>query len=307
MATATEPAVGTPFEEAVDKYLLYLQRDRSPNTIRAYRAAIRSLGDFLEARGMPTDIEYIRREHLEAWQDFLHRKGAAPATLANRLSIAKALFSFLVLEDDIRHSPAERMRGVRQPERLTPILSSEDIAAMRRACGGSEFADKRARAIFELLLDSGLRRQELADLRLDDVDLKNRVIHVRHGKGDKERLSRFGVDTALTLHRYRSARREYLRKNRRPDSEWWWVGHRGRLTDAGIEEAMNARARDAGVIGFHLHRLRHTWANNLKARGMSDESLMALGGWSGTGIMSRYGKSNAQLRALDEYDRVNTP
>lgn len=288
----------------VDKWMLFLERDRSPNTIRAYRGSLEALGRFLDAKGMPTEVEYIRREHLEAFMDDLHRRGSAPATKANRQAIIKTFFRFLVEEDDLTRSPAERMRPIRQPEQRTPILSAAEVEAMRRACRGPAFADKRAMAIFALLLDTGLRRQELADLTVEDLDLSGRVVRVRHGKGDKERVSRFTTDTALTLARYKTARRNELRRLRRSDPEWLWVGHRGRFTDAGIEEAMKARAVKAGVAGFHLHRLRHTWATFNRRGGMSDASLMALGGWSSATIMGRYGKAAAMMTALEEYDRV---
>ena len=298
------PEVGTPLDEMADKWMLFLERDRSANTIRQYRGTLKALQRFLESKGMPTEVEYIRLEHLQAFIGELHGKGAAPATMANRQAIIKTFCQFLVDEDDLPKSPAERLRSIRQPEQRTPILSPADVEAIRRACRGSDFADRRAAAIFELMLDTGLRRQELADLAMDDLDLSGRVVHVRHGKGDKARMSRFTTDTALVLARYKTARKNELRRLRRPDPGWLWIGHRGRFTDAGIEEAMKARAATAGIDGFHLHRLRHTWATQNRRHGMSDASLMALGGWSSPTVMGRYGKAAAMMTALDEYDRV---
>lgn len=296
--------VGTPIDEMADKWMLFLERDRSPNTIRQYRGTLAALGRFLESKGMPTEVEYIRLEHLQAFMTDLFDKGSAPATMANRQAIVKTFFAFLVDEDDIPKSPADRLRSIRQPEQRTPILNPEQVEAMRRACRGPEFADKRAAAIFALMLDTGLRRQELADLTVDDLDVTGRVVRVQHGKGDKARLSRFTTDTALTLARYKTARKNELRRLRRVDPGWLWIGHRGRFTDAGIEEAMKARAEKAGIEGFHLHRLRHTWATMNRRAGMSDASLMALGGWSSATVMGRYGKAAAMMTALDEYDRV---
>jgi site-specific recombinase XerD len=287
-----------------DKWMLFLERDRSPNTIRQYRGTLNALEHFLDIKGMPSEVEYIKLEHLQAFMTELHERGAAPATMANRQAIIKTFFAFLLDEDDIPRSPAERLRAVRQPEQRTPILDAADIEAMRRACRGPAFADKRALAIFELMLDTGLRRQELADLQVNDLDLSGRVVNVRHGKGDKARLTRYTTETALTLARYKTARKQELRRLRRSDSEWLWVGHRGRFTDAGIEEALKGRAEKAGVPGFHLHRLRHTWATNNRRHGMSDASLMALGGWSSATVMGRYGKAAAMMTALEEYDRV---
>jgi site-specific recombinase XerD len=294
----TETKVGTPFMEAAEHFLLNLEnrRDRSPHTVSTYRGALVMFDRFLEEQGMPTEVEHVTREHVESWLDQLKANGSAPATRQSRLATLKSFFSFLVREDYIPKSPVEKVEGIRQPERLTPIMSDRDIAAMRQAMKG----DIRARAIFELLLDTGLRRQELADLTLADVNRQDRIVHVRHGKGDKERMSRFTRNTAEILFKYNSWRR----KQRGAQLPWMWLGHRGRLTDAGIEELMKAKARLAGVDGFRMHRLRHTWADKAKRNDMSLDTIMALGGWSSYRIMSRYGKSAAQMRALDEYDRI---
>lgn len=298
-ALKTQP-VGTPLDEAVERYLLNLTRDRSPNTLVAYERAITDFGRFLVAEDLPAEIERISMEHIEAWLNAGHQAGKAPATLSARLAILKTFFRFLVDREVIDRSPAERIRGIRMPERMTPILDHDDIAAMRKACKGRTFADLRARALLELGLDTGLRRAELAALTLEDVDTRNREAHVRHGKGDKERVARFTRETAEILLAYKSARRRHTRA----ELPWFWLGHRGRLTDAGIEEAMAARARAAGLDRFHLHMLRHTWAHNAKSGGMSDEAIMMLGGWSNFRVMSRYGKSASRVRAMDEYDRV---
>jgi site-specific recombinase XerD len=295
----TRVTVGTPLDEATEHYLLNLEnrRDRSPNTVTAYRGALRQFGLFLADQGMPTEVESIKREHIESWLDDIKARGQAPATRQSRLAALKSFFGFLVREDYIQgRSPVEKIEGIRQPERLTPIMTDSDIEAMRRVMRG----DIRARAIFELLLDSGIRRAELAALTVDDVDQKERIIHVRHGKGDKERLTRFRRDTAEILFKYKAWRK----KHPAAATPWLWLGHRGRLTDAGIEELLKAKAREAGVEGFHMHRLRHTFAHRAKTRGMSMEGIMASGGWSSYSMMSRYGKSAAQMRALEEYDRI---
>lgn len=301
--TITATVLGTPFDEAIDRYLLELSRDRSPNTLKTYSGGLAAFARFLTEQGMPTEVEYITRDYVTAWLDALHKGGAAPATLANRLAILKAFFRFLVDEDIIKNTPTERMRAIRQSPPMATILTDADIASLRRACSGPEFADRRARAMLELLIDSGLRRQELADLTLDDVDMKSRTVHVRHGKGDKQRISRFTRDTASILYRYRTARRDYLNRTGRHDLTWFWVGHRGRLTDAGIEEALKARAKAAGLIGFHLHQLRHYWRDRMQRANLSREAQMALGGWESDRIFRHYAKASENMRALEEYEQ----
>lgn len=305
MTTATARSTGLDIDLAAEKWLLWLElADRSPQTLRGYRASVRLFADFLRANGMPTDVEHITRDYIEAF--LLSLKDRSPATRLVRYINLKGFFTFLVDEDDIRSNPMERLKPPKQPVVRTPLLTDEQISAIRKHLNAAVrrrpqgFTERRDLALFNLFLDSGLRLAEMAALGVEDVDIPNRVLRVRHGKGDKERLTRFSKDTAMDLMRYRTVRQQHRHAGLRA----WWIGHRGALSYAGIDHAMRAAAEAVGVSGFHVHRLRHTFAHKLKARGVSPESIMALGGWSSPAVMQRYGASAATERALEDYDKA---
>lgn len=134
----TPTAVGTPLEEATEHFLLNLEnrRDRSPHAVSTYRGALAVFRSFLAEQGMPTEVEHLTREHVETWLDALKANGAAPATRQSRLATLKSFFAFLVREDYVDRSSVAKVEGVTQPERLTPIVTDADIAAMRKAMKG---------------------------------------------------------------------------------------------------------------------------------------------------------------------------
>jgi site-specific recombinase XerD len=80
-------------------------------------------------------------------------------------------FRWLTEEGEITESPMRNMRPPIIPETPVPVLSDDEIKRVLKACEGKEFADRRDMAILRLLIDSGMRRAELAHLTLADVDL----------------------------------------------------------------------------------------------------------------------------------------
>jgi integrase len=77
-----------------------------------------------------------------------------------------------------------------------PVLTEDELRALLTACEGSAFEDRRDTAIVRLFIDSGIRRAEMASVRLDDVDLDAGAVLV-HGKGNRYRHAPFGGRTPV--------------------------------------------------------------------------------------------------------------
>src|SRR5262249_39048287 len=151
-------------------------------------------------------------------------------------------------------------------------------ARMVKACDGAKLRDKRDRAMLLLLTDTGLRAAELLALDITDVDTDARRLLVRHGKGDKARRVAFDPSTASAVDRYARARHRALN---RPAEGPLWISERGaRLSYTGLVTTLKARAADAGVVGFHVHRLRHSSAVRWLRKGGTEVGLRARGGWT---------------------------
>ncbi len=88
-----------------------------------------------------------------------------------------------------------RMRPLRVPEQPPEVLSDDEIQRLLRACEGKGFEERRDTAIIRLLLDTGLRRREIATLTLDDVDMDAQTLTVL-GKGSRIRVVPFGRKAA---------------------------------------------------------------------------------------------------------------
>ncbi len=270
--------------------------NRSPATAKSYAMAVTQLDAFLAASGMPRTVSGIRREHIETFiEDRL--ANLRPATAANRYRSLQQYFRYLVEEGEIRESPMAKMHPPTVPEEPPPVLTDEQIAALRKATSGTGFDARRDRAVISLLLDTGMRRAELAGLRLEDID-RDQEVAIVLGKGRRPRAVPYDRDTARDLDRYIDRAR---RQHPQAALPWLLLGKKGRLTENGIAQLLRRRGREVGLPGLHPHLFRHTFAHRQLAAGMQETSLMRIAGWKSRQMVARYGASAGHERAIAEY------
>ena len=298
MATAVQSLTGyqtlmRSFERSL------LAGNFSQHTVRLYMSILRRFGEFLIERGMPTNVEAISREHVEEWiAETLKTKKAN--TAANRHRALRAYFGWLVEEGEIPASPMRNIKPPRVPEEPPTVLTDEQLIKLLKACEGRAFEDRRDMALVRLLLDTGLRRSELAGLKVEDIDLDLNVAGVI-GKFRRPRAVPFGKKTALALDRYLRMRALH----RYADLPSLWLGRRGYLRPDGIYDVIQKRTIQAGVGHIHPHLFRHTFAHSWLSQGGQEQDLMMLAGWRSRTMLSRYGASAAAERAREAYRRLS--
>lgn len=295
---------GVNVRDAIDSFARYLRaRNLSPKTIETYCEASRQLADFLEAKGMPSDIGAIRREHVQTWiTDLLDR--FKPATARNRFLGVQQLFRFLVEEDELRASPLAKVQPPKVPEEPPPILKDEELKALLATCRGTDFESRRDTAIMRVFLDTGARLSEVADLGHGEnaenpVDLVQGVAMVL-GKGRRPRLLHLGAQTVRAIDRYLRVRSHHPKAH----LPRLWVGHSGRLSDSGIAQMIRRRGEQAGIKGLHPHAFRHLFAHDWLSAGGGESDLLRLAGWKSRSMLERYGASAATERAIAAHARL---
>ena len=145
-------------------------RNLSPKTIKTYREAGEGFGAYLARTKGTADLAAIQREHVEGFIVHL-LDTAADSTANNRYRGLQQFFKWALEEGEIRDDPMARMKPPVITEKAVPILSDGTLKKLLRACAGREFTELRDTAIIRVLIDTGMRREEVASIMLGDLDL----------------------------------------------------------------------------------------------------------------------------------------
>lgn len=183
-------------------------------------------------------------------------------TVNNKRKILSGFFKFLSNNGYIARNPMSNIRKIKEEIKIKKAFTSYELEKLR-----SNTRTVRDRAIFELLLSSGIRVSELCSLNKDDMDLTNMTFIV-NGKGDKERRCYFNSTCKVYLEQYLMERG----KNRKDKSAALFVSENKpyeRLEKWGVERRIRELGRNSGIENVHPHKFRRTCATMLLKRGMS--------------------------------------
>lgn len=250
-----------------------------PRTAEILRSRLWDFTSNIEAR--PANVN---RRHIETW---MTRPGLSPAYRRARLSTVRVFCKWCVVNGHMRRDPTLGVDAPPIPAYLPRALSSPEVSQVLGV-----LPDARARVIVLLSVQEGLRRKEVAEAQLGDVDLHNRTMLVR-GKGGRGRTTRsvpLSDQTCAAIAAYLAGeghRAGPLVRNRvRPDCG---------LTPHTVGELVSAWMAESGVKaapgdGRSMHALRHSTAHHMMDQGATTEEVQqALG--------------HASIRTTQQYTR----
>jgi len=286
-------------DAGAERYLTHLRVERraSPHTLRAYAAELDRLASHLGGAGVDwaeVDTDRLRR--------FLAERGAdvGRRSLGRTVAVLRGFFAFLARRGEIATSPATPLRTPRHTRTLPRFVAEKDLARVATLEG--TIGDARAArdaALLEVLYGSGLRAGEAVKLDWRDVSLAQRQVHVRAGKGGKDRI------VPLTSTARRALRALADLSPGAAGSRPVFVNARGtRLDVRSVGRLVGRRLRAAGLDEVNPHALRHSCATHLLDSGADLRAIQELLGHASLSTTQRYTDIDAE-RLLEVYDRAH--
>ena len=283
-----------PAKDHLERYMRHKWRlNHKPRTLASSFTSVVLFLDFYGKSGK-RELGEMERVDLEAFIEHEQDRGLRISTVRTRLACIIAFLHFLMEQDIVPGSLLKRGIKLKLPEVLPRAMNPADVRKLLCAID-----DIRDRALFLVLLRTGMRIGELLGLKLNDLDIRERKIHLFEGEKNSMGRVVYLSDDALFAIKLWLRRRD---KNKafvfygRGDTRLCYSTGRSRfvkyLKKAGLDQK-----------GYTVHCLRHTFASELLNAGMRLECLQQLLGHQDIEVTRRYARLTDRTRE-QEYFRA---
>lgn len=233
--------------DAHQKFLDFLKsRKRASATIVAYGKDLAQLVDFLAAKAV-RETQDVKKQDLDDFLNKLTREGYTPKSVSRKINSMKTFFRFLKDEGYLVENPSGSITHPKFTTKPPNILSKLEYRALRDACRG----DIRMSAVVEVLLQTGIRIGELANLKTSDV--KDTTIYVTPMENRSGREIPLNKAAKQALDKYMTVRPSAKELS-------LFITKTGRcLLIRNIRTAIDRYFRLADIKGAKVNDLRHTF------------------------------------------------
>ena len=261
------------------------RRNYSLHTVKYYLNILKQFVIWLDV-----PLEQATNKKIDAYVDYLHEKRMQPASINCYMAIIRVFYAYLKYEELVPlTNPVKNAMRLRVPKPLPRALREDQV---------DRFFDviksKRDWAMFRLMLRCGLRVEEVANLTLGAIDLKQLRLMVLNGKGSKDRVVYISDDAAKGLTAYVELRRHCRTKKVFLVEKGVYKGKP--ISVRGIQKRIEYYAKKSGIT-VSCHRLRHTMATQLLNAEAEVETIQDLLGHNWITTTQRYCKvSNVKVK-----------
>jgi site-specific recombinase XerD len=235
-------------------------------------------------------IEEVTSKKILQYIDSLQRRRLKPKTINCHLQRIRQFYYYLSRQERLPPAnPVKRGHRLRMPKPLPKALKEEEVEKLLGAVD-----NKRDLAMFMLMLRSGLRVEEVANLTLSAINVRLQSIIVYDPKWGKDRVAYVSDDALKALLDYLRVRPASKTKNIFLVQKGTYRGRA--LSVRGIQKRMEYYAKKTG-LNVSCHNLRHTWADQMLNADAELETVQDLLGHSWITTTQRYCRlSNQKVR-----------
>lgn len=294
----------------IREFMLFMRSDKGarPKTLTGYETDLKRFAAHFKTR----DLLELRQQDIREYKFGLVDKGLAPRTVNRAISVIRSFYEYFVDHDDyeIVKNPAKNVQGMKVP-RTVPITLGEQQA--KTLLDGIMLTGKHAvrdYAIFAAFLYTGLRVSELINLKTYDINFEDSYIHVRDGKGGKDRVIPMIPQLANALQLYLQTGVVYQEASKResrsgisrykcgrqyfvngPDDQTLFLTQEGKpYGRKGIDWLFKGYTKRLGIYkdGLSLHALRRSCLTFLHKQGVDLFILKEISGHARVQTLEHY-------------------
>ncbi|WP_144283331.1 site-specific tyrosine recombinase XerD [Chryseobacterium echinoideorum] len=257
------------WDEKIKDFEIFLRFERnfSENTLDAYIRDIKKLKDYAVEELDGLGPEVITYDNLQEYIFKLSKQKFSERSQARWISSIKAFFKYLVEEEVRDDNPSSLLEGPKLGLYLPDTLSLTDIEKIIDAIEKNSDLGKRNHCIIEVLYGCGLRVSELIDIKISNINFKERYIKVT-GKGNKMRLVPLAQYTAKLLKEYINEVRSKVKVNKKHE-DILFLNSRGTSMSRVIVFIIIKELTDKAGVSKKIspHTFRHSFATHLLQNG----------------------------------------
>jgi integrase/recombinase XerC len=293
------------FDDRLTDFIQYLRFEKrySQHTLIAYEQDIKQFSGYVSAEFGPLGFTNITHFHIRTWLAGLKDSKQTARTINRKLSSLNSYYKFLRKQQLADKNPVKQLHSQKLPERLPTYLKEDQTENLLEETQFDEgFKGFTDRMICDLLYQTGMRRNELLQLKEKDIEWSLNQLRIL-GKGNKERLVPVSpmllenikeyIATKQTLEKYNDT---YLLNLE--SGEPLYAGYIYRVVRKYLSGATTVKKKSP-------HVLRHTFATHLLNNGANIQAIKDLLGHSSLAATQVYTHNN--IEKLKEIHKLNHP
>ena len=282
-------------ETAIQCFVDYVTTEKrlAASTCRYYEDEAVRFGKYLESQGV-TEVEEIEAGHVREWQMGQMAAGEAAGTVTKQIAVLRAWFKFLRRQGYLDRDIMAKVTPPKVPKRLPVFFRESEVERIYSDMYPDTYDGEMEKLVLRMLYETGMRRSELAMLRLGNVDLSSKNIKVR-GKGNKERIIPIENELAQNISRFLALRKEKIDEMKAANEQYeetdrLLVNGKGRAVSDGMIYLIVRRymAPISTAERTSPHVFRHTFATHMLNEGANIDAIKELLGHSDLGTTEVY-------------------
>ena len=264
-------------EEFLKKLEIELKISKSsPHTIKNYIKCNKNLLEFAKISPQEISPDHIKQYQAE------NLTNSAAATITLFLAAIKYAHNTILNKD-----PTSSIKRPKKETKIPTTLTKQEIKLLL-----SKIKNQKSNLMVSLIYAAGLRVSELTNLKITDLNMQEKIAHIRQSKGNKDRI--FNIPEFL----YDSLKYQIEFQNSK-NQKYLFSGRSEKISPRNIQKIISTASKRANIVGVHTHTLRHSFATHLLEDGVDIRKIQELLGHSNLATTQIYTHiSNKELKKI---------